>query len=559
MAVYENKKLFDVLKELNIIDESKLSQAFGVATESKRAFGDVLQEQELISEENLAKTVSSIISVPYIKLSEVQIPSEILRIVPEVVAKKQRIISFKKDREGLHVAMTDPTDLQMREFLEKKVGLPVIPYLATNHDVADIFSQYTTDFSSAFDEIIATHIADAKHATQEDPPIIKIVETIVTYAYQNRASDIHIEPEKAHAIVRFRIDGILHDIVTLPLELNTQVVTRIKVISHLRTDEHQIPQDGKIQMEVDGEQLDIRVSIVPITTGENIVMRLLTERARQFSLTSLGFDEDDLKKLTEAYGKPYGMVLSTGPTGSGKTTTMYAILKLLNNRGVNIMTIEDPVEYGIEGVNQIQANTKTDLTFATGLRSILRQDPNIILVGEIRDEETADIAVNAAMTGHLVLSTLHTNDAATAIPRLLDMKIEPYLIASTVSLIVGQRLVRKIHTPCRVSDEIDAKDLVKLAGAPFIKKLFGAQKKLRLYHGKGCQLCHGTGYEGRIGIYETLVVTDEVRKAIVSRQDADTIRNAAIKDGMRTMLQDGLEKVKHGMTTIEEILRVTQA
>ncbi len=558
MAVYNNQQLFNSLKELAIIDEKRLTEAFDTSTSSNQPLGDVLIEKELITEDNLAKTISGITGITYIKLKEVQIPSEVLRIIPEVVAKKQRIIAFKKDKEGLHVAMSDPFNMQMREFLAKKTGLPIVVYLAADRDISDIFSQYTTNFTAAFDHIIAEHIADAKNAKQEDPPIIKIVETIVTYAYQNRASDIHIEPEKIKAVVRFRIDGILHDIVDLPNELHTQVVTRIKVLSHLRTDEHQSPQDGKIQMVVDSEQLDIRVSIVPITTGENIVMRLLTERARQFSLTTLGFDTEDLKKLIAAYSKPYGMVLSTGPTGSGKTTTMYAILKLLNSRGVNIMTIEDPVEYGIEGVNQIQVNAKANLTFATGLRSILRQDPNIILVGEVRDEETADIAVNASMTGHLVLSTLHTNDAATAIPRLLDMKIEPYLIASTVSLIIGQRLVRKIHEPCRVSEETDIADIVKLTGSALVKKLFGQHKKIRLYRGKGCPLCHGTGYEGRVGIFEVLEVGDKIREAIVKRENADHIRRVAIEQGMRSMLQDGLEKVKNGLTTVEEILRVTQ-
>jgi type IV pilus assembly protein PilB len=311
-------------------------------------------------------------------------------------------------------------------------------------------------------------------------------------------------------------------------------------------------------MKFDTEEVDIRVSVVPITTGENIVMRLLSEKSRQFSLNTLGFSGQSLEKITQSYEKPYGMILSTGPTGSGKTTTMYAILKILNKRDVNIMTIEDPVEYGLEGVNQIQVNTKTDLTFASGLRSILRQDPNIILVGEIRDEETAGIAVNASMTGHLVLSTLHTNDAATAIPRLLDMKIEPFLIASTINSIIGQRLVRTIHVPCRVSEDVQASSLVKYAGSAFIEKLFGRESTVRLYRGKGCSLCHGTGYEGRIGIYEVLIMTEQIRDAVIARKDADAIRNIAIQNGMISMLQDGMEKVKQGITTVEEILRVTK-
>jgi type II secretory ATPase GspE/PulE/Tfp pilus assembly ATPase PilB-like protein len=378
------------------------------------------------------------------------------------------------------------------------------------------------------------------------------------FAFKNKSSDVHIEPLKEKSLIRFRIDGILHDIVTVPLELHRPMATRIKVLADLRTDEHQAAQDGKFQFTVDGEEVDARVSIVPITNGEKIVMRLLSSSSRQFSLIDLGLSNDDLTKVKKAYEKPYGMLLSTGPTGSGKTTSMYAVLKLLNKRDVNIMSIEDPVEYQIEGVNQIQVNEKAGLTFAAGLRSIVRQDPNIILVGEIRDEETADIAVNSAMTGHLVLSTLHTNDASTAIPRLLDMNIEPFLIASTVNVIIAQRLVRKIHTKCRISEEVSITEIEKHFEPSTVKKLFGSSKTIRLYKGKGCPLDHGIGYEGRLGIFEVLVIDDEVRKAIVERKDASVIRKIAVKNGMTTMLDDGLEKVKEGITTIDEIMRVTR-
>lgn len=558
MALYDNEKLYQTLKELQIIDDTALQQAYEESKKQGTPLGTALLSKELISEENLAKTISDMVSIPYINLAEVNIPDEILQIIPEVMAKKQHVVAFKKDTTGLHLAMADPSDIQISNFIEKKVGIPVIVYIATVRDINAIIPRYTKDFGSTFDAIIAESITNAKHATHTDPPIIKIVETIIEYAYENRSSDIHIEPERHQALVRFRVDGVLHDILKLPIELHPQIVTRIKVMAKLRTDEHQIPQDGKIEMKFDTEEIDIRVSVVPITTGENIVMRLLSEKSRQFSLNTLGFSGQSLQKITQSYEKPYGMILSTGPTGSGKTTTMYAILKILNKRDVNIMTIEDPVEYGLEGVNQIQVNAKTDLTFANGLRSILRQDPNIILVGEIRDEETAGIAVNASMTGHLVLSTLHTNDAATAIPRLLDLTIEPFLIATTVNSIVGQRLVRKIHVPCRVSEDVQAASLAKYAGQPFIEKLFGNEQTIRLYRGKGCSLCHGTGYEGRIGIYEVLMMDEQIREAIIARKDADAIRNIAIQNGMVTMLQDGMEKVKEGITTVEEILRVTK-
>ncbi len=558
MALYDNETLYRTLKELQIIADAELEKAHEECKLQNTQLGEILISKELISDENLAKTVGDMLSIPYINLAEVSIPEEVLQIIPEVMAKKQHVIAFKKDSSGLHIAMADPSNLQTAGFIEKKAGIPVVVYISTVREINSVIPRYTKNFESTFDAIIAESIANAKHATHTDPPIIKIVETIIEYAYENRSSDIHIEPERHQSLVRFRIDGVLHDILKLPLELHPQVVTRIKVMAKLRTDEHLIPQDGKVEMKLDEEQIDIRVSVVPITMGENVVMRLLSEKSRQFSLNTLGFSGQNLQKVSESYEKPYGMILSTGPTGSGKTTTMYAILKILNKRDVNIMTIEDPVEYSLEGVNQIQVNSKTELTFASGLRSILRQDPNIILVGEIRDEETAGIAVNASMTGHLVLSTLHTNDAATAIPRLLDMKIEPFLIASTVNSIIGQRLVRTIHIPCRVSEDIQITDIPQYTAMPFIRKLFGDEKIIRLYRGKGCGLCHGTGYEGRIGIYEVLTLNETIRDAIIARKDADAIRNIAIQAGMQTMIEDGMEKVKQGITTVEEILRVTK-
>ena len=352
---------------------------------------------------------------------------------------------------------------------------------------------------------------------------------------------------------------MLHDVVKLPLELHGSIVTRVKVMSKLRTDEHASSQDGKLQITVSGDQLDIRVSIVPITNGEKIVMRLLSEKSRQFGLSDLGFGEMDLAKIERAYKKPYGMLLSTGPTGCGKTTTMYAVLKLLNKRDVNIMTIEDPVEYEIAGVNQIQVNEKSNLTFAKGLRSIVRQDPNIILVGEIRDEETAGIAVNSAMTGHLVLSTLHTNDAATSIPRLMDMGVEPFLVASSINVIVAQRLVRTICMKCRASEEVPKTTIASLIQIPdTIVSVVYKEDSCRMYKGKGCPVCHDTGYIGRIGLFEVMEITDAVRTAITERKDAATIKAIAVKEGMSTMMMEGLGKVKEGVTTLEEVLRVTK-
>ena len=560
MAFYDNQSLYSALQELGVIDKNQLDEAFDESKKQNIKLENILLEKDLISDENLGKTISDLVSLPLVRLGEIPISQEVLQLIPEVVARKQKVIAFNKNKNGLYIATSDPENIQILDFIEKKFGVPVFVYFATQQDINNALFLYKKDLATTFAEIIKENIREAntRQLSQLDPPIIKIVNAILNYAYQNRASDVHIEPLKEKAIVRFRIDGILHDILSLPLDLHPPIVTRVKVISNLRTDEHSVAQDGKLQFKLDEEDVDVRVSIVPITTGEKIVMRLLSERSRQFSLLDLGLSFTDLKKVKAAYAKPYGMILATGPTGSGKTTTVYAILKLLNDRGVNIMTIEDPVEYNIEGVNQIQVNPKTNLTFAAGLKSIVRQDPDIILVGEIRDNETADIAINSAMTGHIVLSTVHTNDAATTIPRLLDMSVEPFLIASTVNVIIAQRLVRKIHTRCRVSEDIEVKQLAKYIDESLLKKFFGKVKTVRLYKGKGCQLDHGIGYEGRIGIFEVLEIDEEVRKAILKRADADTIKKIAIKSGMTTMIENGLEKVKQGLTTIEEILRVTK-
>ncbi len=562
MRLYSDQDLFEALKELEVIKGDLLQDVYSQSLESKTPLGEILIKRDLISDSNLGKVIAELTNYPFANLEQITIEEDTLKIIPEVYAKSQNVIAFKKDKEGLHVAMANPADTQVKEFITKKTGLPVKVYYSTERGIDNGLNLYSKDVKKVFDEIIKESIEEARGTKKPEPSIVKIVDTTVHYAYQNKASDIHIEPSDVDSVIRFRIDGILHDIVHLPLELHPQVVTRVKVMAKLRTDEHQSAQDGKISVKLANENLDIRVSIVPVVDGEKIVMRLLSERSRQFSLQDLGFGEDDFKKISEAYQKPHGMILATGPTGSGKTTTLYAILKLLNKRDVNIMTIEDPVEYDIEGVNQIQVNTATNLTFAAGLKSIVRQDPDIILVGEIRDKDTADISVNAAMTGHLVLSTLHTNDAATSIPRLLDLGVEPYLVASTVNVIIAQRLVRKICVQCRVSQELGKMEKEEgfSGGLPeeFVKKYFGSINNVRIYKGKGCTVCHNSGYLGRLGIFEVLVVDDEVREAIVAKKDATEIKKIAVKNGMRTMIESGFEKIKEGTTTIEEVLRVTK-
>jgi len=383
--------------------------------------------------------------------------------------------------------------------------------------------------------------------------VIKLVTFIIEEAQEMRASDIHVDPQNETIRVRYRIDGVLNDCHNLPLRFLPEVISRIKILAGLRTDEHQAPQDGRFRMVVSARPLDIRVSVAPTYYGENTVLRLLSDNAEAFTLESLGFSEENAEKVRAASRKPYGMILSTGPTGSGKTTTLYTLLKSLNTSEVSIVTVEDPVEYAVDGIQQIQVNPRTGLAFASGLRSILRQDPNIIMVGEIRDPETAGIAVNAALTGHLMLSTLHTNDAATTLPRLLDMKIESYLIASTVNVAIGQRLLRKICPNCRTERKMTAAEIKSLSGVVPAKIL---EKQTDFSFGQGCDKCSHTGYIGRIGVHEVLVPDAAIREAVLNRETAGNLKDIAVKHGMKTIVEDGFIKAQKGITTIEEVLRM---
>ncbi len=408
------------------------------------------------------------------------------------------------------------------------------------------------------DELIAQHTGAIG---AEDLPIIRIVDALLEIGYVNRASDIHIEPYEEKTLIRLRIDGLLHDIVEIPHNLHELITTRIKILSRLRTDEHSAAQDGKLRARIGEMKIDVRVSIIPVIYGEKTVMRLLSEKARQFDLSNLGFAPHDMEKIEKNMHRPWGMILSTGPTGCGKTTTLYGILKILNRREVNISTIEDPVEYAMENINQIQVNPKTNLTFSNGLRSIVRQDPDIIMVGEIRDEETADIAINSALTGHLVLSTLHTNDSATTLPRLIDMKVEPFLVASTINIAIAQRLVRKVCEQCKEEREVDSvvlEAMKKQFSAELLKQFELDKSGIRLIYGKGCEVCQMVGYNGRTVIAEVLEMNDEIRQMIMQERNASELMKKAHEQGMTTMIEDGLSKVKKGLTTLEEILRVAQ-
>lgn len=553
-----------ILVDSQIVEEARFELALKSAKAQSIPPLEYILQSSLIKDSDLGQLIANYLRLPYVDLSHVSIKDEVLKTIPEATAQSRKIIVFEVNDKEVHVATPNPDDVEIIQDIEKLTGKPVIVHYTTKHSLHEALNYYAKNVTKAFEDIIAENIKQVKNSLGEtiDPPIIKIVDTIIEYAAKNKASDIHLEPERSYSLLRFRVDGILRDIVRLPRDLHDQLVTRIKVMSDLRTDVKQAPQDGKIHIKIpNGDPLNLRVSIVPVLHGEKVVLRVLAEQNKSLSLQTLGFQDESLKRIEAAYKKPYGMILTTGPTGSGKTTTLYAILKEINIRGINIMTIENPVEYEIEGISQIQVNSKSGLTFASGLRSIVRQDPDVVLVGEIRDEETAKIAVNAAMTGHLVLSTLHTNDAATTIPRLFDMGVEPFLVASSTNVIVGQRLVRRICEQCRYSvdySKAEWESYTKVLPAEMLDKHFPKNEELRVYKGKGCEVCNQTGYSGRIGIYEVMYVSEEIRRAIVNKSNAAAISDIATKEGMISMLEDGVVKVKMGMTTIEEVIRVTK-
>lgn len=553
-----DEQLKTALLNAKVIDQARIDLAVEYAKISDLRLIDALVEKDIISDEHLGIVIANYLKLPFVNLSQISIPEELLNVIPERFARKHKIVPFARDNQSIKVAMADPTDKLIIEMVWRKTGQQVLPYFATEQDIYNTLSIYRKDLQKTFDNFINKYLVNKEQQIYINVPIAKAVELIISYAYQDRASDIHIEPQENESLVRFRIDGILHDVLVLPKVMHDQIITRLKVIARLRTDEHLAPQDGKLRVVLAEEELDIRLSILPIVEGEKAVLRLLASKFRLFSLHDLGMNQRDLKIVGSAISKSYGMILSTGPTGSGKTTSIYAIIKILNSRAKNITTIEDPVEYRIKGVNQIQVNPKADLTFANGLRSILRQDPNIIFVGEIRDDETAGIAVNSALTGHLVVSTLHTNDAATALPRLIDMGVEPFLVASTVNIIIAQRLMRRICDMCKTMITLTEEELAKNIPVETLQKHFNLKEKIHAYQGKGCRICHGTGYKGRVGAFEVLEVSKEIRKLITQREDADLIAKQAVKEGMVTMIDDGLQKVALGITTVEEVLRVTK-
>ena len=563
--VLSDAELAQILTDLKYMSPARLQEAETKAANEHQSLYDTLILDDYLNGDELGKVIAYHYQLPYVQLTDISIDDDLLHLLPKATAERFQTIPFRMDAEGLHIATAHPEATDLYTMLAKKVG--VKQYQVSYSPEPEILAALHL-YKPGLTKVITGLLAKASPTA---PPINEIIDALFEYAYDFRASDIHIEPQKDTTVIRFRIDGVLHDQAELPKKLHDQLVTRLKVMARLRTDEHLSAQDGRLHLDdkTTKEELTVRISIVPVISGEKVVMRLLAKHSRQYSLTDLGMNPADLTKVRLGMNRPFGMILSTGPTGSGKTTTIYAVLKILNTRDRNIATIEDPVEYVVEGLNQIQANTKTNLTFSAGLRSLLRQDPDVLFVGEIRDEETADIAVNAAMTGHLVLSTMHTNDAVTTLPRLVDMHIEPFLAASTVNIIVGQRLVRQICSHCKTSigltktqtdwqGESAQATLLNSIDQKLVLKIFGKKTSIRVYQGAGCSACHHTGYQGRLGIFEVLEITPAMAKLITDKADSRVLAAQAAKDGMTTMLEDGLQKVATGVTTLSEIMRVTR-
>lgn len=575
-----------ILSNQNVIKAEDLEKLEKEADLRKQNLASYLVSRKIIPEDKLAKLVSEFLDVPLVDLTKIKIPQEILKIIPEPIARRHQVVAFKKKGEELDLAMLDPEDLQTREFVKKKTGFVIKPHLATKTGMDYALAQYHTSLKAEFEKILTTKkesLTDKKGKGGEDTesgelkkmaeeiPVVRVVDTLLEYAIFENASDVHIEPQEKEVTVRYRIDGILHDVMTLPKVIQPALVARLKVLSNLKIDEHRLPQDGRFKLQTDEYNISFRVSTIPVFDGEKVVLRLLDEGAKALTFEELGFARTSLEIIKRNLTRPHGMTLITGPTGSGKSTTLYTFLTKLNTKGVNISTIEDPIEYRIIGVNQMQINPKIGLTFAIGLRALLRQDPNIIMIGEIRDLETSEEAVHAAMTGHIVLSTLHTNNAAGAIPRLLDIGVEPYLIASTLNTIVGQRLVRKICPDCKKQTKLDEKMMESLARDFDLAHLFEMMKRedviekkvkkfedVVFFEGAGCEKCGQSGYKSRMGIYEVLDNTEEIQKMILGRSTTNQIQEKAVAQGMVQMWQDGFIKAHLGQTTISEILRVTK-
>ena len=575
-------KLIDLLISEGLVSRSIIDGAKEQAVQSNKPLFSLLAEQGIVDDEMLTHAIAQVSGVPYVNLTNSIIDQNILVLLPEDVAERFMAVPLAEVQNRLAVAMIDANNVQAVDYLSNKIGRPLKVFMASEASVRHVLDQYKTDLSSVGEAAEASQIEASQEANQEvktivqDSPISKALTTILEYALKSKASDIHMEPLENSLKIRCRVDGMLREIMQLPKSIEPVMVSRIKILSNLKIDEHRMPQDGQFTVKIAGKEVDLRIAISPTIWGEQVVIRLLNKTDNTFDLEEMGYAGRALRAIRKGIKRPNGMILTSGPTGSGKTTSLYSLIKEIKNDAVNIVTLEDPVEYKIQGVNQIQVNAEVGLTFANGLRSILRQDPDVIMVGEIRDNETASLAVQAALTGHLVFSTLHTNSAAGVLPRLLDMGIEPFLIASTVNTIIGQRLVRRVsrNRQSYQSNPIETQSILTTIGHLLPKTQadaarisqdlgykdlpLGGQSAYTLVKGIDDPKNPGAkGYEGRAGIYEVMDVTEEIQNLIMSHATSAEIQHKAQEQGMVTMRQDGYLKVLQGITTIDEVNRVT--
>ena len=553
-----NKKLGDILLEHDYITEGQLEEAIEIQKKTGQKIGEIFIEQGYLKEENLIEMLEYQKGIPSVNLDHYFFDTELAEFIPESIAKRHQAVALEEiDGKALKVAMSDPTDIVAIDDIERVSGLTVKPVIAAPSKIKEainwIYADDSLDISDFLEEFEDYNEEDDNYGEDEllemveEAPIIKLANSIISRAYQRGASDIHIEPEDKYIRVRYRIDGVLQKEMTAPKSSHRALVSRFKIIADLDITEHRVPQDGKIRMLINGNQLDMRVSTLPTVHGEKVVVRLLAQDTNLLNINKLGFSDDNIEKFEHLIQKPHGIMLLTGPTGSGKSTTLFAGLNRINSPKINIVTIEDPVEYSIEGVYQVQAKPKSGLTFAKALRSILRQDPDVIMIGEMRDEETAEIGVRAALTGHLVFSTLHTNDAVSSVTRLVDMGLPPYLVASSVNGIVAQRLVRRLCSNCKKERELDKLD----------QQYVGDLAEMETaYYAVGCQKCNQNGYSGRLALQEIFIVDNELKDMIASGISEEQIEVVAREKGMRSLKEDGIEKIKNGETDIAEVRRI---
>ena len=563
----EHESLGNLLIKNSLITKGQLEEAYHKHKHTSERLGDVLVNMGLISPEDLLITLAEQLHIEYIEGKRFkQINPEIAQLIPESIARKYLALPIFKDKSEITVAMSDPFDLVAVDDIQKITSLEIKPAIASKRDIEDAINLFykkreETQILEVLKDLQNQHVEIQEQAEEEkidleslkrqveDAPIVKLVDYIISNAISKRASDIHIEPIEKELIIRYRIDGVLHKILSPPKQLQSAIICRIKILSTLDIAERRLPQDGRFTIKFGQREIDLRVSTIPTIFGEKIVLRLLEKSTFNFRLEELGLDSNQLKIFKHHIYLPYGMILLTGPTGSGKSTTLYSILSRIRSPEQNIITIEDPVEYQINGINQIQANFKIGLTFAKGLRSILRQDPDTVMVGEIRDQETAEMAIRSALTGHLVFSTLHTNDAVGSLVRLINMGIEPFLVCSSLSLAVAQRLVRRICPHCKEAYTPSETLLESLGLQP------DRNEHILFYRGRGCEKCNNTGYYSRIGLFEILVVNQSIRNLVLQNALPDTIKRKALENGMTPLLESGLHKVIQGITSIEEILK----